>query len=144
LNVSESEYPRRLLSHSSRQFLRFALVGAAGFGVDAGSLYLAVRELGLGLYLGRLMSYLAAATFTWALNRRYTFHAQRDHIRSREWVRYLAANTAGGLLNYGVYALLISSVESAERWPVIAVAAGSTAGLFANFVLSRRLVFTRR
>jgi putative flippase GtrA len=144
LNRSELEYPHPLSSPSGLQFLRFAIVGAAGFVVDAGSLHLVVHELGVGLYTGRLMSYLTAATFTWALNRRYTFHAQRDHNPTREWLRFLAANAAGGLLNYTVYVVLISAFEIVARWPVIGVAAGSMAGLIANFVLSKRLVFKRR
>jgi putative flippase GtrA len=124
--------------------LRFALVGAAGFIVDAASLYLVVHQLGAGLYSGRLVSYLTAASFTWALNRRYTFHSQRDHNPAREWLRFLAANAAGGLLNYTVYAVLINAFETVALWPVIGVAAGSMAGLIANFLLSRRLVFNRR
>ena len=144
MNRSELEYSPRLSSPSGLQFLRFAIVGAAGFLVDAGSLHLVVHDLGVGLYTGRLMSYLAAATFTWALNRRYTFHAQRDHNPTREWLRFLAANAAGGLLNYTVYAVLINTFQIVALWPVIGVGAGSMAGLIANFLMSRHLVFKRR
>ncbi len=120
------------------------MVGAAGFCVDAATLHLAVHEIDAGLYGGRVISYLAAATFTWVLNRRYTFSAQRDRNRIREYVKFLCANAAGGVLNYAVYALLIHGFETARLWPIIGVAAGSTAGLISNFILSRRLVFSRR
>lgn len=144
MNSIESRSLPRLSNSPGLQFLRFAIVGAAGFLVDAGALYLAVHPLRAGLYSGRVLSYLAAATFTWALNRRYTFHSQRNHNLAREWLRFLAANAAGGLLNYTVYAVLINAFQFVAKWPVIGVAAGSMAGLIANFILSRRLVFNRR
>jgi putative flippase GtrA len=144
LNRSELRRPPRVLSASRLQFLRFAVVGAAGFVVDAASLHLVVYGIGAGLYVGRLVSYLTAATFTWALNRRYTFRDQRDHNLTREWLRFLAANAGGGLINYTVYAVLINAFEMVSRWPVIGVAAGSMAGLIANFILSRRWVFNGR
>jgi putative flippase GtrA len=58
-------------------------------------------------------------------------------------LRYLAANAIGGLANYATYALLVATVEPVRRWPVLAVAAGSVAGLLLNFFLSRRFVFGR-
>ena len=133
-----------MLSASRLQFLRFAIVGAAGFVVDAGCLHLVVHGIGAGLYAGRLVSYLTAASFTWALNRRYTFRDRRDHQLTREWLRFLAANAAGGLINYTVYAVLVNAFEMVSIWPVIGVAAGSMAGLIANFILSRRWVFNGR
>ena len=122
------------------QFLRFALVGCAGFLVDAGVLN-AVLMLGADRYTGRVASYLAAATFTWALNRNYTFRAQQDARLLREWGRFLAANAVGGLINWASYAILVSLSTAVFTHPVIGVAAGSLAGLVVNFTLSRRFVF---
>jgi putative flippase GtrA len=144
LNPADFGDRAAVLSTSRLQFLRFAIVGAAGFVVDAGCLYLVVHELGGGLYVGRLVSYLTAASFTWALNRRYTFGSRGADKLTREWLKFLAANAAGGLINYGVYAVLVSASEIVSTWPVIGVAAGSLAGLIANFFLSRRFVFGGR
>jgi putative flippase GtrA len=144
LSSSKLQPPPRMLSASRLQFVRFAIVGAAGFVVDAACLHLVVHGIGAGLYTGRLVSYLTAATFTWALNRRYTFPGQRGHQLTREWLRFLAANAGGGLINYTVYAVLINAFEVVSMWPVIGVAAGSMAGLIANFILSRRWVFNVR
>ena len=50
--------------------------------------------------------------------------------------------SAGGFtLNYGMYALLIATVPLVRAYPPLGVAAGSLAGLFFNFFLSRRIVF---
>jgi putative flippase GtrA len=128
-------------SGTGSQFLRFAAVGAAGFVVDASVLHFATHVLASGLYLGRVLSYLAAATATWMLNRRYTFAAARSDGLVGEWSRFLATNAVGGLVNYAVYAALVTLVRQVALWPALGVAAGSLAGLLINFTLSRRLVF---
>jgi putative flippase GtrA len=121
------------------QFLRFACVGALTFFVDAGVLTGVLRLAPGQFYLGRVISYLAAASAGWWLNRRFTFEA--DGARWRQWLRYLIANLSGGAANYAVYAALIAIVPLCRAYPVVAVAAGSLAGLVLNFAASRRFVF---
>ena len=126
----------------SRQFRRFALVGSAGFLVDVAVLYLALL-LGLGLYSARAVSFLSAATATWIGNRHFTF-ASADEPRHRltgEWLRYLAAMGAGGLLNYAVYAGLVFQFALFRAHPWLAVACGTGAGVLLDFVLARRILY---
>lgn len=125
-----------------REFLRFVMVGAVGFFVDAGALMVATTALGLGLYSGRVFSYLCAATFTWILNRRFTF-AKTDEVAVIQWLRFLGANALGGAVNYGVYAALVTFSAVAAATPVLGVAAGSAAGLIFNFMVSKYWVFRR-
>ena len=120
-------------------FLRFAIVGALGFCIDA-LVLLAGRVAGLDLYSGRLVSYLCAATFTWYANRWFTFRST-DPRWVAEWWRFLCANSLGGVLNYGTYALLVASATAFQTHPVLAVGVGSMVGLLCNFLLSRRVVF---
>ena len=47
----------------------------------------------------------------------------------------------GGGLNYGTYAVLIAWIPRFAAWPVLAVAAGSLAGMTVNFITARHLVF---
>jgi len=122
------------------RFLRFALVGAAGFFVDLAALY-ASLALGAGLYTGRVISYLCAATFTWGVNRRFTF-ASEVPPSFGEWLRFLLANAIGGLVNYGTYAALVSWGTGLLGHPALAVACGSIAGLVVNYLASSRFVFT--
>jgi putative flippase GtrA len=125
-----------------REFLLFAAVGAAGFVVDVAVLYLAAPWL--GWYGARVVSFLAAATATWALNRRYTF-AARPSGRSlvREYLGYLVTMLGGAAVNYATYVGVLRAFEGA--WvPALGVAAGSCAGLAVNFVAARHLVFKAR
>ena len=126
----------------TRQFLRFSIVGAAGFVVDVSILYL-LSHWGLDLYSARIISFLIAATSTWIGNRLFTFSSGRSQQRklSTEWATYLAAMTLGGLTNYGTYALLITFLMIFREHPWLAVAGGTGAGLLINFVLARRILY---
>lgn len=127
----------------ARQFLSFSVIGALGFLVDAGVLSLALLG-GLGFYAGRLCSYLAAATFTWYCNRSLTFRSANQASRKAEWFRFLMWNAAGGAVNLGLYTVLIADGGIFVRLPVLAVAAGSLAGLGFNFLASRLFVFRQK
>lgn len=120
---------------------RFALVGAAGFAVDVAALA-AAFALGFGPYSGRVLSFLCAATFTWAANRRFTFAVEAPPSLG-EWLRFLAANAQGGIVNYLTYAALVTWGWGIASHPFLAVAAGSIAGLGVNYALSSRFVFRR-
>lgn len=120
------------------QFGRFAATGALGMLVDMAVLYGALA-LGAGWVVGRLLSFLAAATFTWAANRRYTFAATGSPLR--EWARYLASMAGGIAVNFLVYGIVLSLLPAAWWAPGFAVACGSAAGLGVNFISAKFLVF---
>lgn len=123
------------------EFLRFGVVGLVGFVVDTAVLYAALA-LGVGPYLGRVPSYLAAATTTFLLNRIWTFRHRRGAAPAhRQWLAFLVLNLLGFALNYGTYAVLVGFVPVVAAHPVIGVFAGALAGMTSNFLLSRRLVF---
>ncbi len=126
-----------------RQFITFGIVGAAGFLVDAGVLQCALI-LGLGLYAGRIVSYLAAATATWILNRRYTFKGSSGGGAFSEWARFVVSQLSGAAVNLSVYGVLVYFSPLAAKWPVIGVAAGSMAGLLINFIAARAYAFKHR
>jgi putative flippase GtrA len=126
------------------RFLRFGLVGIVGFIVDVTVLSACIRFLELGPYVARLVSYPAAATATWYLNRRFTFPDARADRRTSQWASFLVVNAVGGAVNYGTYAALVAFTEYAARHPQLAVAAGSLAGLVFNFTGSSLLVFRPR
>jgi putative flippase GtrA len=124
---------------SATQFLRFALVGVVGFVVDAGVLRLVTSVFGANLYTGRVISFLVAATVTWALNRVFTFG--HTGARAAQWLRFVCVNSLGGAVNLGVYALLVGTLSSIRHNPTIAVACGSLVGMGLNFTLMKKVVF---
>ncbi|MDX2144273.1 MAG: GtrA family protein [Rhodospirillaceae bacterium] len=123
------------------QLFRFAIVGAFGFVVDAAVLSIALSWSNLGLYWGRVVSFAVAATFTWWANRRFVFGEAGATNPLKQWLRFLAANSLGALVNYATYAVAVSSSTAVATWPVVGVALGSIAGLAFNFISSRAWVF---
>ncbi|WP_431285351.1 GtrA family protein [Humitalea sp. 24SJ18S-53] len=120
---------------------RFGVVGALGFLVDTAVLYGALA-LGAGLYGGRVLSYLAAASFTWAVNRAWTFAGRAAGAKAgRQWALFVLVNLGGFVLNYGTYAAMVAWWPLAALHPVLGVAGGAIAGMGCNFVLSRAVVF---
>jgi len=122
-----------------RQFLRFGSVGFAGFLLDNAIVY-GLRHV-LGLVAAALLSYLLAATLTWALNRIWTFRGIGSGSMLRQWLAFLTANGVGFVLNRGSFFLLVALSPLCARNPVLPIFAGTLAGMFVNFHLSRRLVF---
>jgi putative flippase GtrA len=122
------------------QFARFCVVGTIGFVVDAGILQALVSGLGADPYAARVVSFLAAASVTWWLNRRFTFAVSTRPSRA-EWLRYVGFMVLGALANYGAYAIAItvSELVRANLW--LGVALGSVCGLAINFATSRAFVF---
>jgi putative flippase GtrA len=124
--------------------LRFAVIGALGMPVDAGVLWLMTHRAGLDPYSGRIVSWLCAATFTWTGNRYFTFRATRARGLSgtmREWMRFLAANAVGGLVNVGLYSTLVRFAPPPINNLYVALVLGVLAGLVFNFTLSKKMVF---
>lgn len=130
-----------LLRHS---FVRFALVGAGGYAVDAAVLALATHWLAMGPYGGRVLSIFVAMSFTWLGNRYLTFAGRRARgaaAIAREWLKFIGANAVGALVNYGVYAGLVHSGPPPWDDKYLAQFVGVMAGLIFNFTLSRFFVF---
>jgi putative flippase GtrA len=124
-----------------RQLLSFASIGGIAFFLDAITLT-ALMHLGVGAYLGRGLSWIAAVTFTWYLNRQWTFKGVGGGARPlAQWGRFVLSNSVGGALNLLVYGVLVFSIEAVKAAPWLGVAAGSIAGLLCNFILSTRFAF---
>jgi putative flippase GtrA len=122
------------------QFIRFALVGAGGFLVDAGVLYLALY-LGFGYFTGRAISFICALCATWLFNRYFTFTDRSEIPVATEAAKYFIAMSLGGAANYIAYSLVILEFNHTELLPLIAVAVGSIAGMFFNFFSAKLWVF---
>jgi putative flippase GtrA len=122
----------------------FAVGGAIGLLVDAGVVQAEVAWGGWNPYLARVLSFLLAASVTWAWNRRHTFADRAsDHPAGVEWLHWLALMTGGALVNYAVYAALLVAFAPLHRWPALAAAAGSVPAALVNFSAARGMLFRR-
>jgi putative flippase GtrA len=129
-----------------RALFLFCVSGTLALGVDIGVLSV-LRSLwgpDWGTYGGRLVSFWAAATCTWSFNRRLTFVPQPGQARrlpiGREYLQYLGSMAVGGALNYGSYALAVTTLAPVRAQPAWGVALGSLVGLAFNFMSARRIL----
>jgi putative flippase GtrA len=126
-----------------RELVLFGLVGVIGFLVDSGVLYL--LKSSMGLYYGRLFSFISAVLTTWILNRHLTFSKRASGLSLfTEFSRYFGLMLGGGVVNYASYALLVYFIEFVARQPVWGVAVGSCAGMMVNYLLARFFIFRGR
>jgi len=126
-------------------FIRFGLVGGAGFVVDEAILTFGHYGLGLDPLIARAISIFCAMTFTWWGNRTFTFaaHAANESWAAiaREWFRFVLANALGAAVNYATFTLLVRLAPLPFSNPLLATAIGVGVGLVFNFTLSQRFVF---
>jgi putative flippase GtrA len=127
---------RKLLA----QFLRFGIVGACGFLWDTATVY-TLRHV-ITLTGAAILAYFVAASMNWLMNRLWTFRGTGSPgSMLRQWGTFLAANSLGFVLNRGTVLVLVHIVPICNAHPVLALMAGTLAGMFSNFTMSRRLVF---
>ena len=131
-----------LKKHIPATLWRFALVGVGGLCVDIAVLYAGLWGLGLSWFWAKVTSFLFAATFTWWLNRKYTF-AKSNKTLLHEWASFLATNAFGGLINFLVYSAIMTQFPPHILLPAVATGMGSLSGLFLNYLLSKHLVFNQ-
>lgn len=131
----------RLVTLAGEAF-RFGLVGLAGYVVDVAVLESVVRS-GVDPFTARVPSFIAAASATWYLNRRFTFREPELQVRPmhRQWALFVVLMLPGAALNYGTYALLVAHWDVARNLLALPVAAGALAGMTANFLASKLIVF---
>lgn len=132
--------------------MRFAGVAATIACIDIAVLYLLHGALGANVYLARIISYTAAITAGYVLNRHYTFY---DHRRTQsipaEFARFYTVFASGGLINYAVFSAVVAGGAAAGAgptirfWlPLLGVWLGGLAGMAFNYGFANKLVFHNR
>ena len=124
----------------SENFIRFGLVGTSGFLWDTVTVY-TVKHFA-NLYVAGTLGFVVAATANWGLNRIWTYRDQAHSPAHLQWMRFMFANLVGFVFNRGTFFTLISISALCHRQPFLAIIAGSAAGLFFNYFLSKRFVFS--
>ena len=118
-------------------------VSLAGFGLDA---ILLTTSMGSGLHapVARLISLFWAMQATFLLNGLFVFGKLTLKTLPIQWVRYMASNGIGNLVNYLVFVALV-----ATRWPWVsnhyaALCIGAFTAWTINYCGARLWAFPRR
>ncbi|MFU9138978.1 GtrA family protein [Erwinia tasmaniensis] len=126
-----------------KEVVLFGIVGTLGFIIDAGVLYF-LKSI-VGLYVGRVVSFICAVIITWFFNRNFTF----KEVKSKrnpvvELLNYASLMLIGGFFNIGVYYIMIHQSVLVKNIPLIGVAVGSIVGMFVNFISSRLMFYSQK
>jgi len=125
----------------SRRLPGFAVVGAIGFLIDAGILTVLMTGFGIDHYTARAVSFTAAVTATWYMNRRWVFDRRAVAMSGREYVSYATVQVIGSVINLAVFVAAIELVDGLVQVPVVPLAIGAAVALVFNFGASSRYVF---
>jgi putative flippase GtrA len=118
----------------------FLSVGGLGFLLDV-SVFQALFMVGYGPIASRFVSAGAAITLTWYLNRRHVFRTAQTSRSGPEYARYLVIQSAGLVVNLGIYLALLNSVQALREVPVIALCGGALVAITFNFLGARYWAF---
>jgi putative flippase GtrA len=121
----------------------FAVVGGLGFVTEAAILQLLTSTGLTGPYVSRCVSFPAAVTLTWLLNRRLTFAKRPMGGAGRRYALYVFGQVVAALGNLGTYAAVVYLEPRLRGVPVVALACGAVVGLIINFWWADQIVFAR-
>jgi putative flippase GtrA len=120
------------------RFLRFALVGGAGFLIDAALLTALHHGANIDPFTARLISIAVAALATWRLNRALTFGAS-PLTEATEGLRYATVALLAAGLNYALYAAAL--LISPDLPPVVAAIGATFVTMIVSYAGYSRFVF---
>jgi putative flippase GtrA len=127
---------------NNMQFLRFCLVGAVGFIVDA-SILLGLTWSGVSPIQARIFSFAVAVLATWLLNRNWTF-PNGKRSKWREFLGYLGVQSTGLAVNMVVYLGVLMLSEHPEKLAFFALLIASGVALSVNYLGLKWTVFQKR
>jgi len=139
--LSQTPIVARIMSRIDAHFLRFGMVGVAGFAVDYAGLHSLVAFAGMNPYAARFISFPIAVLATWLLNRSFTFRGPSAHGPVRQAVYYVMVQSTGGVANIAVYSAALVLAPVLQHYLPIALAFGSAAGLCVTFAGSKYIAF---
>lgn len=126
------------------RFARYVVAGGIGFLIEAVVLTWLVVEQGLNIYGGRVISFVLGVTATWLINRNFAFAGLQRRQKGREYSAYFIVQTAGAVINLGVFAAVITVHPALKATPVIPLAIGAIVSMVFNFLGARIWVFHGR
>lgn len=128
----------------SKSFLLFAVSGVLGYLAD---LFITLLLGGLiGFYFSRIPAFIGATLVTWVFNRNITFKGKESNHDKLllEYLHYASLMILGLVVNYIVYAACLYILPETIFSVAISVAAGSLAGMFVNYINSKKYIFNKK
>lgn len=122
--------------------LYFAWAGVIGYVVDL-AVTLLFTPL-LGKYVARIPAFLCSSTSTWIFNRNFTFKDSRSNKKLfAEWLHYESLMLGGLVVNYAVYAGVVSFLPNSILSTAVAIGVAALCGMVVNFLSSSKFLYNK-
>ena len=131
----------KIFTPETLSLIKFALIGAIGFTIDAGLLYLGVYVLSTPLFATRAVSILISVLATWLLNRSWTFNLRKIESVWIELFKYLGSRSVGAAINMGIFTSLVSLATMPFNNPILATPISSAIAMLINYTMVRLFIY---
>jgi len=141
------------------QFAKFFLVGIMNTGVDLIILNILIAISGIAVGVGysaqKALSFLAAVTFSYFINKHWTFQDKSKEGESKKMSQFFAVSFVGMLINVSVASVVVNFLQTPINnilnlpmltptlWATFGALCGTAIGLFWNFIGYKLWVFKK-
>ena len=129
------------LNKMFKEFFRFGFIGINALILEIVLISILV-EIGIYPEYSRIISIPIAISFTWYLNRRFTFK-NKNPKKVKQYSKYFFVILCGITINYFVYIYFLNFYRGLEYAYIIALCLGSLSSMFFNFGLSKFVIFKK-
>jgi putative flippase GtrA len=119
------------------------VAGVIGFCLDGGLLTILLRQ-GWDVIPSRLLSFSAAVSATWLLNRLWTFARRNVGNIGREYANYFGTQVLGAIINLSIFFALIGLLPDLREVAIVPLAFGAAVSLAFNYLVSKHYVFAEQ
>lgn len=143
----------------AEQFAKFFLVGVMNTGVDLVILNIEMIltgvATGVGYSIQKAVSFLGAVTFSYFINKHWTFKDNTKGDEGKKMSQFFAVSFVGMLINVGTASLVITYLQTPitnilglpvldpKIWGTFGALCGTAVGLFWNFIGYKLWVFKK-
>ena len=129
---------------NQKTFIVFSAAGVIGLITEISCVAFFFRFFELSALTSKALAFPIAVFVTWIINRNLTFNEYKKSNFVTEFIKYLNVTLIGAMVNNSVYILIVNLFDTTLVTALLAVAAGSAAGLTTNFFGARRYVFNKK
>lgn len=153
------EKQRSGLNNLIQQFTKFFLVGVMNTGVDLAILNLEMIASGIatgaGYSIQKAISFLGAVTFSYFINKHWTFQDKSKEDEGKKMSQFFAVSFIGMLINVGTATIVVNYLQvpisnlinmpslDPKIWGTFGALCGTAVGLGWNFVGYKLWVFKK-
>ena len=127
--------------HALRQFVKFCIVGVSNVVLDFVVYIILTRFFNIYYLLANAGSFLVAVTWSFFLNKNWTFRARLGENVREKYIKFFAANVVGIIIQTLLFYMFVEKIHMHD---LLGKAASIVLVVFWNFTFSKYWVFKIR